>query len=78
MEEDPRTSLREGRPKSVGEVKKIDLNGRKFKLGASVKEAFEGALKEVLLKNMNAFAWSVADMPGIDPDFLYHHLMIDQ
>jgi len=27
---------------------------------------------------MNAFAWSFADMLGIDPDFLYHRLTMDE
>ena len=26
---------------------------------------------------MSAFAWLTIDMPGIDPDFLCHWLMID-
>jgi len=27
---------------------------------------------------MNAFAWSSADMPEIDPDFLCHRLTMDE
>jgi len=26
---------------------------------------------------LDAFAWSASDMPGIDPDFLCHHLTMD-
>jgi len=26
---------------------------------------------------MDAFAWSASDMPGINPDFLCHHLTMD-
>jgi len=41
LEADPRVGQREGRPEPVEEIKEIDLNGRKFKLGASVGEDFE-------------------------------------
>jgi len=33
----------------VGKVKEVQVNGKKFKLGESVEESFEAALKEVLL-----------------------------
>jgi len=32
---------------------------------------------DVILENMGAFAWSSADMPGIDPNFLCHRLTMD-
>ena len=31
----------------------------------------------VISRHLNAFAWSASDMPGIDPDFLCHHLSMD-
>ncbi|XP_068466639.1 uncharacterized protein [Phaseolus vulgaris] len=31
----------------------------------------------VISRHLDAFAWTAADMPGIDPDFLCHHLIID-
>jgi len=77
IEADPRMDQRERRPEPVGEVREIDINGRKFKVGESVGETFEKALREVLSRNMSAFAWSTADMPGIDLDFLSHRLMVD-
>jgi len=33
---------------------------------------------EVISRHMDAFAWSSADMPGIDPDFLCHRLTMDE
>jgi len=77
LEVDRRMDQREGRLEPVGEVKEININGKKFNLGGSVEGSFEKALREVLSRNMSAFAWSAADMPGIDPDFLSHRLMID-
>jgi len=33
---------------------------------------------EVIARHLNAFAWTSADMPGIDPDFLCHRLAMDE
>jgi len=32
---------------------------------------------EVISRHLDAFAWSASEMPGIDPDFLCHHLSMD-
>ena len=34
-------------------------------------------MAEVISRHLDAFAWSASDMPGIDPDFLCHHLSMD-
>ncbi|RDX92876.1 hypothetical protein CR513_24939, partial [Mucuna pruriens] len=52
------------RPKSVR--KNEDWGALKFKM--------ERQLIRFLLKNRDVFTWSPEDMPGIDPNFLYHHL----
>ena len=31
----------------------------------------------IILRHLDAFAWSASDMPGTDPDFLCHHLTMD-
>ena len=31
----------------------------------------------MISRHLDAFAWSASDMPGIDPDFLCHHLSVD-
>jgi len=56
----------------------LEINDKKFKLGASLCKKLEDIIVEVISKNMNAFAWSFTDMPGIDPDFLSHRLTIDE
>ena len=33
--------------------------------------------RQVIERHLDAFAWSASDMPGIDPDFLCHHLAMD-
>lgn len=64
-------------PKPIEEVREIELEGRKFKNGASLEENMETMLKKTLSHNIDTFAWSAADMPDIDPDFLCHHLTIE-
>jgi len=49
-----------------------------LKLRASLCKELEDKIVEVILKNMNVFAWSSADMLGIDPDFLCHRLTMDK
>jgi len=41
----------------------------KFKLGTSLGKELKDKIVDVISENMNAFAWSSADMPGIYLDF---------
>ena len=34
-------------------------------------------LIEFLQKNVDVFAWNAYEAPGIDPDFIYHHLNVN-
>ena len=34
-------------------------------------------MASVISRHLDAFAWSASDMPGINPDFLCHHLTMD-
>ncbi|XP_068462524.1 uncharacterized protein [Phaseolus vulgaris] len=67
----------ERRPKPTGEVMEREIGGRAFKLGKSLGQAAQDQIVEVIARHLDAFAWSASDMPGIDPDFLCHHLTID-
>jgi len=68
----------ERHPKPVGEVWKVEINGKKFKLGGSLHKELEEKIKEILSKNMDVFAWSATDRLHIDLDFLCHHLTIPE
>ncbi|RDX96005.1 hypothetical protein CR513_21384, partial [Mucuna pruriens] len=46
------------------------------KIGAFLEPQIEGTPIQILKENQDAFAWLPADMPGIDPNFLYHRLFI--
>ena len=67
----------EKRPKLIGDVLEREIGGRIFKLGKSLGQAAQDQIVEVIARHLDAFAWSVSDMPGIDIDFLCHRLTMD-
>lgn len=79
VEQDPRSNADDLRPKPVGELVSFQLGGRKEQIthiGAQLEPRIEEEIKKVVLKNDDLFAWSVADMPGIDPEFICHKLSL--
>jgi len=68
---------RETRPKSVEEWLEREIGGKVFKLGRSLEGELQDQIAKVIERHLDAFAWSASDMPGIDPDFLCHHLAMD-
>jgi len=53
------------------------IGGKTFKLGRLLSQEEQDEMAEVISRHLDAFAWSVSDMSGIDPDFLCHHLSMD-
>jgi len=74
---DPRLVHSERRPQPVGEIKEIFIEGKKLRIEGDLSLEQEQQLLQVLKNNLSSFAWSVADMTGIDPDFLCHKLNIN-
>ena len=56
----------------------MEINGKRFKLGASLCKELEEKIAKVISKNMGAFAWMFIDMSRIDPNFLCHRLTMDK
>ncbi|KAG7552243.1 Retrotransposon gag domain [Arabidopsis thaliana x Arabidopsis arenosa] len=54
-----------------------DKPDRKVRIGATLTGEIKEALIELLRKNKTSFAWSAADMPGIDPGIICHKLNVD-
>ena len=54
-----------------------EIGDKTFKLGSSISPEEQEGVAEVISRHLDAFAWSASDMPGIDPDFLCHHLSMD-
>ena len=53
------------------------IGGKTFKLGRLLSQEEQDEVAEVISRHLDAFAWSASDMPGIDLDFLCHHLSMD-
>ena len=67
----------ERRPQPVEEWLEKKINGRTFRLGKTLDRETQDQIAKVISRHLDAFAWSAADMPGIDPDFLCHRLAMD-
>ena len=48
-----------------------------FQVGAQLPTHEKQALIEFLRDNVNIFAWDACEAPGIDPDFICHHLNVN-
>jgi len=82
MEEDPTSeSLEENvqneRPRPEDNIVERQIGGKVFKLGRLLSQGEQEEVAAVISRHLDAFAWTAADMPGIDPDFLCHHLTKD-
>ena len=54
-----------------------EIGGKTFKLGRLLSQEEQEGVAGVISRHLDAFAWSASDIPGIDPDFLCHHLRMD-
>ena len=50
---------------------------KNFKIGKDLPELVKAQLTACLRENTDLFAWSAADMPGIDPSVACHQLTVD-
>ena len=60
-----------------GELKEIQIGSEVFhttRTNKSLSFSLKEKLVAFLRKNMELFAWIVADMPGIDPNFMSHRV----
>jgi hypothetical protein len=68
------------RPQPIGELKLVSLDSdpaHTTKISTELSQEQECKLIAFLKFNSDLFAWTPADMPGIDPDFIFHNLMVD-
>ena len=50
---------------------------RYFQVGALLPSPEKEQLVEVLRRNIDVFAWNAYEAPGVDPDFICHHLNVN-
>ena len=56
----------------------IDTDPEKFfQVGAQLPPQEKQALIEFLRDNVDVFAWDACEAPGIDPNFICHHLNVN-
>jgi len=70
-------NARERRPEPVGNIVERQIGGRMLKLGKLLDQAEQDRVVGVIVRHLDAFAWSASNMPDIDPDFLCHRLTMD-
>ncbi|XP_058218439.1 uncharacterized protein LOC131329357 [Rhododendron vialii] len=51
--------------------------GRYFLIGSSLSIAEREEMYDFLMRNIEVFAWTPQDMPGVDPSFAMHSLNVD-
>ena len=70
-------SAQDRQPEPVENVVERKIGGKIFKLGRLLSQEEQDEVAAVISHHLDAFAWSASDMPGIDPNFLCHHLTMD-
>ena len=56
----------------------IDGDSEKFyQVGAQLPTWEKEELLAFLRRNVDVFAWNSYEVPGVDPDFIYHHLNVN-
>ena len=70
-------NARERRPEPVENVVERQIGGKTFKLSRSLDREEQDQVAEVISRHLDTFTWTASDMPGIDPDFLCHHLTME-
>ncbi|XP_072064486.1 uncharacterized protein [Arachis hypogaea] len=76
---DPRTNYQE-RPMPTDDLTKIQLTteeGKYTYLGNALGNDEQNQVAGILRQNVDLFAWTPADMPGIDPNVICHKLAIN-
>ena len=73
---DPRVG-RDARIEPVEETVSLELsNGHTLKLGTGLQQEQHDILAPTLIANADLFAWSAANLPGVDPQVVVHKLSI--
>jgi len=77
MNEPRAENVQNEKPQPIDNVVERPIGGKVFKLGRFLSQEEREEVAAVISRHLDAFVWTAADMPGIDPDFLCHHLTMD-
>ena len=60
------------------DLKKFTVDPKKFfQVGAQLPPQEKEELVEFLKRNVDIFAWNAYEAPGVDPNFICHHLNVN-
>ncbi|RDX72746.1 hypothetical protein CR513_47722, partial [Mucuna pruriens] len=77
---DPQYFSTEERTHPVGDHNEVQIrpsDTQKTKINKALDQEEEDRLVQTLRRNVDVFAWSAKDMPGIDPNFMCHRLSVN-
>ena len=63
-----------------GDLKRVVIEGdpeRFFQIGAQMPLPEKEQLVNLLRRNVDVFAWNAYEAPGLDPNFICHHLNVN-
>ena len=63
--------------KDLVKVSILPYENMSFQIGASLRQEEQVDLLLILVQNMDVFAWSSYDVPGVNPEFITHKLNVD-
>ena len=75
---DPRDHAVLDRTQPTEVTKKVAIGDRNLLIGSSMQADDEKKLIDLLGRNLDLFAWTIQDVPGIDPNFICHKLALDK
>ena len=69
--------MKAGCTEKLLKVKILSNVDRYFQIGASIKDDDRVGILLFLIQNVDVFAWSSYEVPGVDPEFIVHKLNVD-
>ena len=63
--------------KDLIQVKILPNDDRSFQIGASMKDEDGVGVLLFLIQNVDVFAWSLYEVPGVDLEFIVHKFNVD-
>ncbi len=78
VDTDPHKGL--SRPTPVEKLEEVEVlpRGKKLKIGSALPRRIKEDLIAFLRNHLDAFAWEVSDMLGIDPAMITHYFSINE
>ncbi|XP_065638219.1 uncharacterized protein LOC136071167 [Quercus suber] len=61
----------------VCEIRRDQSSARYFQIGSQIPQPEKEELINFLKRNIDVFAWSAYEAPGVDPEFICHHLKVN-